>query len=98
MTELPKIPNPLANIARTAKTGGKTGHYQPSVFFRKPSGLMRYRHGGYNAVFPLVNTGDLSIMDMLFDGDVPKDASHGARREKSPTATPMGQVITFPKK
>ena len=91
MTELPKIPNSLNNIIKPSKTGEKVGHYQPSVFFRKPSGLMRYRHGGYNAVFPLVNSSDITT-DMLFDGD----AARGAKKEKM--NTPMGQIIVFPKK
>ena len=93
MTELPKIPNSLSNITKSSKTGDKVGHYQPSVFFRKPSGLMRYRHGGYNAVFPLINSSDLTN-DILFDGDV----ARGAKKEKLTAAIPMGQIIIFPKK
>lgn len=79
-------------------------HYQPAVFLRKPAGLVRYRHGGYNAVFPL------SVID-----DTAPQKTYQGGSQLSPLTTPLapaspcapptpigrhgfGQIIPFVKK
>ncbi len=99
------------NLGKT--TGGKNaGRYQPTAFFRKPSSLLRYRHGGYNAVFPLINGRDAydealdailnqpSSADSIFNrlDKLMQDSQDAAKSSTAAEEKPMGEVIAFPKK
>ncbi|MGI9460972.1 MAG: hypothetical protein ACR2NY_00130 [Alphaproteobacteria bacterium] len=95
---LPPTPSSasLSNLNKNKKNTNKSNaHYQPSVFFRKPSGLIRYRHGGYNALFPLINTHTnydiiINLASNMMENNPTIDNNTDDKT--------MGQIINFPKK
>lgn len=65
-----RIPNATANTAviNNTKLISKNANYRPAVFFRKPVGYVRYRHGGYNSLFPPLSDDVWQVLANLYQG------------------------------